>query len=224
MRLIVRFFDACTNFLFPKTQKILELEKLSSGEILRILPPAEEISDRNTIALFDYGNPLVREIIWSIKYRGDRQLANKIGEILADVLEHEFAERELFEKFLDTESGKRPILIPIPVSDKRRFERGWNQSELIAQSVKKHIGESLKYLPGQLVKHRHTESQTKTSSKGERLKNLNNSMHVTHPPTVAGRSVILLDDVTTTGSTFAEAKRVLKDAGVKKIICLAIAH
>ena len=218
MKFLVRFFVACANFLFPKTQKILELERLSSGEIIKILPPAEDLDDRNIIALFDYRHPLVREIIWSIKYRGDRMLANKMGEILTDVLEHELAERFLFDKF------ERPLLVPMPISGKRRFERGWNQSELIGEAIRKRMFESLKYLPNQLVKFRHTESQTQTGSKSERQKNLQDSMRVLNPDTVKDRCVILLDDVTTTGSTFAEGRRALKEAGARKIICIAIAH
>ena len=218
MKFLVRFFVACASFLFPKTQKIIELEQLSIQEIIKILPPAEDLGDRITIALFDYRHPLVREIIWSIKYRGDRILAEKMGEILTDVLEHELAERFLFDKF------ECPILMPMPISGKRRFERGWNQSELIGEAIRKRMFESLKYLPNQLVKFRHTESQTQTGSKSERQKNLQDSMRILNPDTVKDRCVILLDDVTTTGSTFAEGRRTLKEAGARKIICIAIAH
>lgn len=219
MNFLVRLISACTDFLFPKNPKILEIESLSSERILDILPPAEITKDNGILALFDYAHPLVREMIWDIKYRGNRALADKLGEILADVLQEELAERALFENF------GRPILIPMPVSDKRRFERGWNQAELLAESIKKQpVGEQLKYVPSQLVKHRHTESQTKTSSKSERQNNLRNSMRVLNPRVVEGRSIILIDDVTTTGSTFAEGKRALKEAGAKKVLCLAIAH
>lgn len=227
MDFLARSFSACVDFLFPKTEKILELEKLSIGEILKILPQASDTGSANVIALFDYSHPLVREVIWSIKYRGDKALAEKIGEIVADVLEQELAERELYENFPPSgpgRAGKRPLLIPMPVSDKRRFERGWNQVELVAESVKERFGDRLKYLPSQLVKWRHTESQTHTSNKSERQKNLNESMRILSPKSVESRAIILIDDVMTTGSTFTEAKRALKEAGAGKILCLALAH
>ena len=154
-------------------------------------------------------------------------LAEKIGEIVADVLEQELAERALFDNFPPSGSGrvgKCPLLIPMPVSDKRRFERGWNQVELVSENVKKRFGDRIKYSPNQLVKHRHTESQTQTSNKSERQKNLNESMKVLSPKSIEGRAIILMDDVMTTGSTFAEAKRALKEAGAGKILCLALAH
>ena len=119
----------------------------------------------------------------------------------------------------------KPILIPIPISDKRRFERGWNQSELLAEAVMaQDIDKTFKYLPRQLTKLRHTESQTKTGSRSERLKNLTDSMKVLNTSSAAGKCLIVLDDVTTTGATFREARRALKVAGAKKILCIAVAH
>ncbi|OHB11495.1 MAG: hypothetical protein A3G05_01030 [Candidatus Zambryskibacteria bacterium RIFCSPLOWO2_12_FULL_45_14] len=211
--------DLITDFLFPKSNKVLELEALSTGTLLETLPPAETLKDKHSIALFDYSHPLVKEIVWELKYGGNAVLALKLGEILYDVVSSELTDLALFEKW------ERPVIVPVPISDKRRFERGWNQSELLAEKFMFYDTEGrFKYLPRQLVKTRHTESQTKTSSRNERLKNLTDSMKVLNTSTLDGRCVVLLDDVTTTGSTFAEAKRALRKAGVKKILCVAVAH
>ena len=210
-------------FLFPRNARVLELEALSTTLLLETLPRAEPPKDKHTLALFDYSHPLVKEMIWELKYKGNVRIAEKLGEILYDTLQHELSDLALFESA--GWQNTRPILVPVPISDKRRFERGWNQSELLAQALKKYdTGEAFKYLPRQLAKVLHTESQTKTGSRSERLKNLADSMRVINESTVAGRSVIVLDDVTTTGSTFAEARRALRQAGAKKILCVAIAH
>jgi len=215
--------DLCADFLFPKSQKVLEIEKFSAATLLDALPPAEHLKDKHTIALFDYNHPLVKTIIWELKYGGNTRIATLLGEILYDVIRHELTDFALFES-ADWQMNK-PILMPIPISDKRRFERGWNQSELLAEAIKSCDGEkTLEYLPRQLTKLRHTESQTKTASKSERLGNLINSMKVFDASAVAGKCVVILDDVTTTGSTFAEAKRTLREAGAKKIFCVAVAH
>ena len=232
--------DLCANFLFPRSPKVLELESLSVGVLLDTLPPADfarpkagfvepkagRLKDKNATALFDYSHPLVKEIVWELKYNGNRRIADKLGEILYDVIRHELLNLGLFEKWIrPTSSGQRPILVPIPISDKRRFERGWNQSELLAEQIMAHDGEKvLKYLPRQLAKLRHTESQTKTASRNERLENLTDSMKVLNASLMAGECVIVLDDVTTTGSTFAEARRALYAAGAKEIFCIAVAH
>ncbi|MEK7177030.1 MAG: hypothetical protein AAB719_01940 [Patescibacteria group bacterium] len=219
MSLFSRIRDLAVSFLFPKNKKILALEALSAKELRNTLPKAEQVKNKNTFALFDYAHPLVKEMIWELKYGGNRQIALKFGEILFEHIEHELLEKAVFEK------GSRPLLVPVPVSDKRRFERGWNQSELLAEEIIKFDRKKfLKYLPRQLVKTHHTESQTQTSSRTERLKNITHSMKVLNPSSVAGECLILIDDVTTTGSTFAEAERTLRSAGAKEIFCLALAH
>jgi competence protein ComFC len=205
-------------FLFPKSPNVIHLESLSSGELMNTLKPSPS-NNKNLITLFDYKDPLVRELIWELKYEGNKIVADKFGEILFDVLSDELSERSLFEKW------KSPLLIPIPISDSRRFERGWNQSELLAKAIKKCDKQNqFKYLGGQLVRFRNTESQTKTASRSERLHNVENSMRVLRPELFKDKCVILIDDVSTTGATFAEAKRVLTEIGVKKIICISVAH
>ena len=181
--------------------------------------PSGVEGEENTLALFDYSSPLVKEIIWEVKYGGNRVLADKLGAILYDVIISELNERNVLLKW------RSAILIPMPVSDRRRYERGWNQAELLAAAVKtRDHGNLLRYLPRQLAKIRHTESQTRTANKSERIHNLAHSMKVINPLSVADKFVVLLDDVITTGSTFAEARRALREAGAKKILCVAIAH
>ncbi|MDO8590037.1 MAG: phosphoribosyltransferase family protein [bacterium] len=231
MHFLSRIRDLFTDFLFPRSQKVLALEALSAGALVDILPPAEHSEDppapdaggragKNVLALFDYSHPLVKEIIWELKYGGNVRIADKLGEILYDHIQHELQDLTYFEKW-----SKPILLMPIPISGKRRFERGWNQSELLAEAIMKRDSQNLfRYLPRQLVKARETESQTKTASRTERLGNITNSMKVLNAESVGGECVIVLDDVTTTGSTFAEARRVLRAAGAKKILCVAVAH
>ncbi len=213
------FLDSLTDFLFPKSQKVLILEAMSAADLLLTLPPAQEPEDGNIIVLFDYSHPLVKEIIWEVKYAGNKKLATTLGEILYDAIFQELEEKGTLAKVHPV------LLLPMPISGKRRFERGWNQAELLAKATKAcDHNQIFKYMPGQLIKTLHTESQTRTASKSERKQNLLNSMLVVNPPSVRGKVVVLIDDVVTTGSTFNEAKRALKESGVKKILCVAVAH
>lgn len=226
MHILYFIRDLLIDFLFPKSQKILALEALSTEAILETLPPADyvepargRLKNQHTIALFDYGHPLVKELVWELKYNGNVKIAEKLGEIVYDHIQHELQDLSLFEKW------DKLILMPIPISDKRRLERGWNQTELLAEAVLKQDKENMfRYMPKQLVKVRDTGSQVKTTSRSGRLANLTNSMKVLLNSSVAGACVIILDDVTTTGSTFAEAKRALCTSGARKILCVAVAH
>ena len=111
----------------------------------------------------------------------------------------------------------------MPISNQRRFERGWNQTEIICEAIKSYDSKKiLQYTPHLLEKIHHTESQTKTANKSERSKNLLNTMGIKDSSLVTGKIVVVVDDVITTGSTFAEARRVL--AGANRILCVAVAH
>lgn len=218
-RLFSGFVRHLSDFLFPKSSRVIELENLSSIELLNLLPKPYREPDEGVTALFDYTNSVVKEIIWEMKYNGNKTLADRLGEILYDNILSVLNEQNIFERFHTV------LLMPMPISDKRRFERGWNQAELLAAAIKlRDKAQQFKYLPRQLAKHRDTLSQTKTSNKSERKENLKNSMRVLNPESVRDRCVVLIDDVVTTGSTFHEAKRALRNAGAKKIFCFAVSH
>lgn len=207
------------DFLFPKPESVRALESLSPGELCISLPAAKAHSLPQTIALFSYEDPRVRELIWEIKYHKNRILAAKASAVLLDVLLHELAERALSENFVSA------LLIPMPMSKERIRERGYNQCELLAAEIEKlDRSASCGVLCGVLVKHHHTESQAHTPSRQARLENLKDSMHVSDPSRVSGRNIILLDDVVTTGASFTEAKRALQTAGAKRILSIALAH
>ena len=218
MELFVRLTDMLLTYLFPRGESVERLHKLSLSELSQ-LPPSSPIGDRDTIALFEYAHHTVKEIVWQVKYKGNRDLANKVGVLLYDTIMAELEERNTFAKFPNV------LLIPMPISPQRLLERGWNQAELLVQALLSHDnGHKFVYLPHVLTKIRHTESQTKATSRSERLENLRNSMRVARASPISGQCVVLVDDVTTTGATLDEARRALKEAGAKKIICVALAH
>lgn len=211
-------YEYFLDFLFPKSFSVEILENMSISSLLNSLPQAREIKNERTIALFDYKNIDVKTLIWELKYKGNRKVAQKIAEILFDVLEHELAERALFENFIN------PLLIPVPIANKRRRERGWNQTEILGEEIKKLDTNNLfVYAPNILTKTQYTESQARThATKRERDENLKDSMQAKKD--VQDRCIIVLDDVTTSGATFNETKRALKQAGAKKILYVAVAH
>lgn len=211
--------DVLVDFLFPKDSEIGELENLSGTEFLERLPKCESEVGEGVEAVFDYSRKTVKDVVWEVKYFGNRVLARQLGEVLMSVIRSVIEEENVLERF------GTALLIPMPISDKRRFERGWNQTELLADEILKCDGAKyLQYAPRLLAKVRHTESQVNTSGRLGRLRNLHGSMMVSRPELVREKCVVLIDDVVTTGATFHEAKRALREAGARHVLCLAVAH
>jgi ComF family protein len=113
------------------------------------------------------------------------------------------------------------LIMPVPLHLKRLKQRGFNQSGLIAQALGKRCALPVPW--GILVRHRFTQPQTRLG-RNERLKNVQGAFSVDGPSLVKGRSILLIDDVFTTGTTLNECARVLKKAGARKVQALTIAR
>lgn len=210
------------NFLLelflPRSEGVKMLESVDPETFIRTVPKAESIKNQDTLALFDYKHPLVKTAIWELKYRGNKKILNLLTNCLYNELVSELSERKTFENF------EKPILIPIPMSKPKQRKRGFNQCELLADSLfKMDNNRSFETQNKILIKTRETESQTR-KNRTERLLNLKNSFAVINQEKIFKRNIILLDDVTTTGATFEEARKILSQAGAKKIFCVAIGH
>ncbi len=149
--------------------------------------------------------------MWELKYYANKRAAMFGGRLLAETL-ITIASEEL---------GK-PLLIPIPMSAKRRKKRRYNQCELLCEATLPHLRNAMDYAAKVLVRERDTVQQ-QGLEKHRRLKNVRKSMRVYYPEQVRGRVCIVVDDVTTTGATFTEAKRVLFIAGASEVHCVALA-
>ena len=95
MKILPFFIQSILNFVFPKNPKILVLEALSAEEIHKSLPAANGPEKSDVIALFNYSHPLVKEIVWEVKYGGNAILSARLGEILYDTIIQELEERNL---------------------------------------------------------------------------------------------------------------------------------
>lgn len=192
--------------------------------------PAEREAEKWIFPLYDYRHPPIKKAIWFLKYKGKKRLANIFAEVMYDKILEELSELEIMENFRD------PILIPIPLSSKRYRERGFNQAELICRelikinnlrhSVDEKINFSLEN--NILIKPKETEHQARIENRSKRMKNIIGSFSIKNTEEnihkIKNRNIILIDDVTTTGATLNEAKKVLKQSGTRKIIAFTVAH
>jgi len=167
--------------------------------------------------LFRYKDNRVRAIVWELKYKENLQPLPLVGQILYDEIIALVSDIVLFD------ADAKFLLVPIPISVARRIERGYNQSEHLAKSVLPFdTGRILLYAPQWLEKTKDTPRQSRTESRAERLQNLVGCFSA--DSRAAGHYVILIDDVTTTGSTLAEARRTLLAAGATDVFAFTIAH
>ena len=214
------FLDTILDFIFPVN--CVSCGKKGQDFCLSCLYESR-IAERETnhwiYPVFDYRHPPIKKAIWLLKYKGKRRIAEIFGEVLYGKIMEELSELSMFENFRD------PILIPIPLSSKRLRERGFNQALLICEKIKSLDKENIFTLETKiLIKPKDTKHQAQIENRNERLKNLIGSFAIKKKKKIQGRNIILIDDVTTTGATFAEAKKILKSHGAKKVIAFAVAH
>jgi len=229
----MKFSQILTNILFPRRCAGCS-KKLGSGVVCngcfgRIpvnktlfcgvcnarLPGTSKICHPKSPALFGaagfYDEPTIKALIHNLKFRNMREAAQPLAELV--------------EKFLTTSDVVRmttlDVVIPVPLSRERLLARGYNQAELIAERLAEKI--SLPLAADLLIKIRHSKPQSETKDIYERRANLAGCFHVPNPVAVAGRRILLVDDVTTSGTTFMEAAGALKKAGARRIIAVAAA-
>lgn len=111
-------------------------------------------------------------------------------------------------------------VVPVPLSEERQRERGYNQAGLIARPTSQLL--EVEYRPNALRRARHTRSQVGLTVK-EREQNVRDAFEA-DPALVAGKNILLVDDVCTTGATLAHAARALSNAGAQAVYAFTIAR
>lgn len=192
-----------SDFLCNKCQKILE-----SQAKFKI----EKNSNTNYyfeehLYIFEYQG-MIRKVILNYKFNDRAYLYKTIVNFLL--------KNEKFFAILESYD----TIVPVPISRKRRKERGYNQSELIAKEIARNL--SIEYNNQCLFKTKNIVEQSKLN-KEERQKNIQGVYELHSPEMLQGKKILLIDDIYTTGSTVNECSKVLKQAQPKKIGVLTIA-
>jgi len=233
------------NIIFPL--KCLSCSKTGYDicpECQREIPEAERESARWIFPIYDYRHPPIKKALWLLKYKGKKRLAKIFSEVIYEKILEELSDLSVMENFNNI------ILIPIPLHKKRLRERGYNQAELICREIIKLAkrnnplasplsgGNNLPPLTrggregfevltlesNVLIKIKETEHQARIRNRSERLKNLQGSFAIRDAEKIKKRNIILIDDITTTGATLNEARKILKNSGARKIIAFTVAH
>lgn len=155
----------------------------------------------------------LRKSITVLKFESVAELAQPLGALLYRVL----MRPALQELFTHTRTGL--VLVPVPLDDARRSQRGFNQAALLAQQVAHLTG-----LPAVSALHKRARPAQTTLEMDERKNNLRGAFSLTNPLAIFGKTVILVDDVVTTGATALACAAVLREHGARSVSVLALAR
>ncbi len=151
----------------------------------------------------------LRTAIHELKYGGQRRVAARL------------AEAALGEAAVSALVEPGAVLVPVPLHPRRRRQRGFNQSELLAREIGRRTGATV--APAALVRRADTPAQTGLSAAARRA-NVKGAFAVRQRARVAGRVIVLVDDVHTTGATAQACARALREAGAADVRLLTMAR
>ena len=159
------------------------------------------------LAVWEFNNA-VQKVIHEIKFFGKKSFSKFVGRELADLM------------IQDKDCFGVDLIIPVPLHKTRLRERGFNQSLLLSQVIFKLTNIPVKEKV--LKRIRHTRPQSKLNV-FERQQNVKDAFRVINSSAVKGKTVVLVDDVLTTGATMRACAESLESAGVAKVLALTAA-
>jgi|SRR3989338_7580181 len=168
------------------------------------------------LVVTDYKNPTLIKLIKLFKYRFIQELGFPLFLLIKKYLIQLAKTKKL--NFLE----ENPIILSVPLSKSRLNWRGFNQSEILADLIAEKF--NLEKGEGIIMRTGKSKPQAEIKEKDKRLDNISGFLKIINAKRVTARSVLLIDDVCTTGTTLNECAKILKENGAKKIIGLVIAR
>jgi ComF family protein len=159
-----------------------------------------------TAFLYFSKDALVQQLLHQLKYKGNTGLGEYLGRMMGMQLKRS-------ERFQHTD-----VLVPVPLNAARLKKRGYNQAEVICNGISETMG--IPVATGALVRQKPSETQTR-KTRTDRWENMKEIFLLEKPEQLAGKNMLLVDDVVTTGATLEACGRELVRAGNLDIACLA---
>lgn len=175
---------------------------------LKLYPEGMGLAFARALSIWEYGTT-VQDLVHHLKYNGRPVLGIKMGQALAELIVD-------YEDFAGAD-----FLIPVPLHRRKLRERGYNQSLILAQTVAQASGIAL--LSQGLLRTRYTRPQAQLNAE-ERAKNVLNAFAIHQQTNLIDKTVILVDDVLTTGNTLNECARVCRSVGARQVLALTVAR
>lgn len=157
---------------------------------------------------------------------GDRRLVPFLAEeMTADLLALAPNLKTSFDGGRYEASAQKLLILAVPMTDKKREERGYNQAELLAERVTKYLQEEgiAAVCDFEVLEKKRETSQQKHLGVAARKENVRGAFHVHKRAFCQGKTIVLIDDIMTTGATGGECARLLKGAGASNVYFLTVA-
>lgn len=210
-------YSACFNYLCPDCLNKIQITNTKQCPLCKSAVSENYLLCENCqkktglegiISAACYKNPLVKETIRKFKYKGITSLSYPLSLLITKSLRNFLKVRQttFFSFYLDW------CVIPVPLTKTRRKRRGFNQAEILGRRINEIFEIPLK--TDIIEKIARTSPQSRSSSRKERLKNVQGSIALTPQAdlrTIRGRKILIIDDVATSGATLTECARELKD-------------
>lgn len=177
-----------------------ELDKVFYGRV--------EVKKAASYLLFEKSGK-VQKILHSIKYKGNKALAEQMGIWYGETLKNQ----ELFNQV--------EVIVPVPLHPKKQKQRGFNQSEEFARGLSKAMQVPLAV--DVLKRSVNTSTQTK-KSKEERWENVKDAFEVAVPEKLVNKKILVVDDVITTGATLEACCAAINNAEVSNLSVVSLSY
>ena len=212
------FFEYALELLFPPRcpfcrTLLREHEKDLCRKCAGSLPIVPESAESQSFRHIErcisplYYTGKVREPLLRYKFGGLRIYARTYAALMAERLEHRGLAFD--------------VITWVPLSAKRLRTRGYDQARLLAEEIAKRFGIPCERL---LIKTTDTPAQSGTHSRRERVTNVKGVYRPAALPMIRGKTILLVDDIVTTGSTLDECARVLSKSGAKSVSAVTVAR
>jgi ComF family protein len=156
-----------------------------------------------------FNNHIVKEAIHKLKYGFIEELSIPLALLVLNHLQT-----------INCQIDNSFVIVPVPMHIKKKKRRGFNQSEEIAKLISESTGIKLST---NLIKTKETRSQMELN-RNERIENIKNCFEIKNKIDIENKTILLFDDVYTTGTTMDECAKILKENGAKEVWGLSVAR
>lgn len=206
--------DKCLSNIKLQTEQTCPLcEKVSTPDGRTCFACKKNSSLDALLVCASYREKIISKTVHNFKYRFVENLSVPLGKIMV-------------QKIAYSDIPLPDLLLPIPLHSKRLRWRGFNQASLLTKRLSAEIAPGIEIPISEniLFRTRFTRAQMKIKNYQQRRANIRNAFEISDPEKIKGKTILLIDDIATTGATLFECAKTLKENGAREVFAIVIAR